>query len=405
MGAAVLLVGIGVFAGCSNDVVDPDKVATDVLDTHFVPRNENSSTVATNPAVPKLDGERLDIEWGSADLNTIPWKAIRLDAENGSGYPGAPIYAFVKSVYTEKHLYFLVQWNDFTQSDRKDILTYVGPDFSRLPPGECYPQYIFDAQYWTRTNAEDWLSLAFEVDPAGDSGGSFSEQGCLVACHGGGFGSPGAGKLDVWHWLAARTNPPLILVNPNDSPVSPGEGVAGYADDLFADAGGLQPDAPDSFAAYAANFEGGGTRPRLIYRRIEGLCDPDNGGLTPKYAFMWKPCTATSFALVPCDTLNDAPVDQTVARKWRPGDTVAGYILQRPGGSRADVRAKGLWDSDDRVWTLEMSRALVTSDPERDVTFDVGRARNYRFTLAIADNSTGVHFGSEAQTLRFVPAR
>jgi hypothetical protein len=402
--AAVLLVGLGVLAGCSEKVVDPDKVSTNVIESHFVPRRENAEGVATNPAVPTLDGKKLDKEWGSPDLSSLPWKAVRLSSDDGAGNPGSPKYIFLKSVYTEKHVYFLVQWDDPTKDITKDILTYVGPDLDRLPVGECYGQYLLNPDDWTKTESEDWVSLAFEIDPASDAKGSFADQGCLVACHGGSFGTPTTGKLDVWLWLASRTNPPLVLVNPNDSPINPAEGEAGYADDRFADANGLQPDAPDSMAAYKPNFDPGSTVPNYMYRDVEGLCDPQNGGLKPVYEVLWWPCMLESFRIDPCDTLNPNPVDQTDPRKWHAGDTVPGYLLQVPQGGRANIRAKGTWDEDRSVWTLEMSRALLaTSDPEHDVNFDLSQRREYRFTIAIADNSTDVHYGSKTQILRFLP--
>ena len=43
------------------------------------------------------------------------------------------------------------------------------------------------------------------------------------------------------------------------------------------------------------------------------------------------------------------------------------YAIGKPSGSRADVRAKGVWK--DGYWTLEFSRKLVTGYPD-DVQFD-----------------------------------
>ena len=66
------------------------------------------------------------------------------------------------------------------------------------------------------------------------------------------------------------------------------------------------------------------------------------------------------------------------------------------------VFAKGQWDEDEHVWTLELARNLVTADSERDVTFNLSHSRDYNFTLALADNSQR-HYGSAAQVLRFLP--
>jgi hypothetical protein len=134
-------------------------------------------------------------------------------------------------------------------------------------------------------------------------------------------------------------------------------------------------------------------------------CSPANGGVLPKNAFLWGPCISASWTFGVCDTMNEAPTDQTQPRKWRRGDIVAGYILKAPVGSRADVRAKGLWDDEERVWTLELARALKTADEAKDVQFDLAKGLEYRFALMIADNSQSVHRGSEPLVLRFVPAR
>ena len=52
------------------------------------------------------------------------------------------------------------------------------------------------------------------------------------------------------------------------------------------------------------------------------------------------------------------------------GDRTSLYPQTVPHGSRADVRAKGVWR--DGVWTVEFARKLVTGN-EDDVQFDIGR--------------------------------
>ena len=48
------------------------------------------------------------------------------------------------------------------------------------------------------------------------------------------------------------------------------------------------------------------------------------------------------------------------------GDEVEGYLLRNPKGSRADVRAKGVWL--DNRWSIEFSRNLNTGHDD-DVQF------------------------------------
>jgi len=65
---------------------------------------------------------------------------------------------------------------------------------------------------------------------------------------------------------------------------------------------------------------------------------------------------------------NDAGEAAYAERKEAPiayeGDQLPRYVLREPTGSRADIRAKAVWQGG--VWTLEMARALDTGDPEGD---------------------------------------
>ncbi len=59
------------------------------------------------------------------------------------------------------------------------------------------------------------------------------------------------------------------------------------------------------------------------------------------------------------------------------GDMVNRFIYQQPTGSRADVKAKGLWKNN--RWTIEFARALVTGHDD-DVQLDL--TRGYRFGVS-----------------------
>lgn len=59
------------------------------------------------------------------------------------------------------------------------------------------------------------------------------------------------------------------------------------------------------------------------------------------------------------------------------GDTMPHFASQMPSGSRADIRAKGIWS--DGVWTIEFHRALDTGH-EDDVRFDIHRG--YQFGVS-----------------------
>ncbi len=52
-------------------------------------------------------------------------------------------------------------------------------------------------------------------------------------------------------------------------------------------------------------------------------------------------------------------------------DSMPKYTLSKPTGSRADIRAKGMWN--EGIWTLELARALRTDHPD-DVQFILGQS-------------------------------
>jgi len=60
------------------------------------------------------------------------------------------------------------------------------------------------------------------------------------------------------------------------------------------------------------------------------------------------------------------------------GDEVHRYLLRKPSSSRADVKAKGVWQ--DGFWTIEFARKLVTGNDD-DVNFQTLDA-SYRFGVS-----------------------
>lgn len=59
------------------------------------------------------------------------------------------------------------------------------------------------------------------------------------------------------------------------------------------------------------------------------------------------------------------------------GDMVNRFVYQQPTGSRADVKAKGIWENG--RWTIEFARSLVTGHDD-DVQFDL--TGNYEFGVS-----------------------
>ncbi len=62
------------------------------------------------------------------------------------------------------------------------------------------------------------------------------------------------------------------------------------------------------------------------------------------------------------------------------GDVQDQYVTQQPGGSRADIEAKGNWQNG--LWTVEFARRLDTGHPD-DLQFDPAADKSYLFGVSV----------------------
>lgn len=418
----LLLAGVLATFGCqkTSDILVSSPGETTVLRAVY----RSSEEFRRNPIV--LDGKMVEVEWGGV---AIPFQNIRVSSENGGGAGSPPGYVSMKAVYTDRDIFFLIRWVDGTEDDLKDQAVYRGPDLDGLGFG-CQPALVAEGN-WERNPGgrydEDRVAIAFEVGDAGNAIGSFRTLGCKAACHTQetpSFGRLDYGRLDVWQWLASRTNPVRDLYDQSDNPASPLYGLPGYLDDLQSDAAlGLSPD--PGRASYIPNFVPSSNVPLWVYRpqapddpyayprdpnacsNLIGEACRWNNGLG--FDYLWRDRIEVSVdEFSACDTLFLAQAKDARPRKWRNGDTVPGYVLTYPGGSRGDVHGKGNWDRPEQasptgVWTLEVARRLDTLDPIHDVIFSPDSSRSYAFTVAIMDNSSVEQRGSEPQLLVFGP--
>jgi len=69
----------------------------------------------------------------------------------------------------------------------------------------------------------------------------------------------------------------------------------------------------------------------------------------------------------------------TIETDYR-GDILPQYALSTPTGSRADIKAKGVWQ--DRKWTIELGRKLNTGHGD-DVQFTAGSSKKYLFGVSL----------------------
>lgn len=423
----IALLGLAFAPGCSEEQASrPEDTPANIVVALY--QSPEAFTETTGRI--EIDGERIDREWGSEFTPERAFTQLRMSGEQGFGNPGTPRYISMKAVYTDEHLYLLLQWNDQTGSAIKDAFRYIGPTLSE-PIVTCTqvggttvcdslfrrgPQdSLLTTAWWEQFGDDDKLALAFEVvHSSGVDGQAFAEAGCQAACHAGSalpFGPLGSGRLDLWYWLAGRTNPVRNIFRMQDTPAEPTQGLPGYLDDWYSDrVAGLLPD--EGWPCYLPNHDPGAHIPKYVYRRKDdrfsdppGLCENRFGGEcivnnAVPLTYLWRELPTVFYpSMSPRDTLNETT--QLPLRKWVTGDIVPGYLLTYPAASRADVRGKATFDEDNGVWTLEVARRLRTADPEHDVAFDPASGASYAFTIAIFDASSREHWGSEPAILRF----
>lgn len=295
---------------------------------------------------PKIDGKGNDAVWE----NTPELKVQAMDGPEIS----------IRSVYTSDSLYMLISWEDETESVKKNMWRYDGTKWGHLKEQRVYEEKP------TKSD-EDRLSIHW---PINDSIVGFAEKGCLMMCHDSGIYAKRESRMftngptesaDQWHWKAARTNP------------------IGYLDDKWIDSKVLTKDQEPKLherreAAHHGDAKGEG-----------GLNYADNKTAEGKPKFMPDLSASNNYFL---KKENAIPIDYLKAT-FKKGDTIPGYILARPKGSRGDVDAKGIWENG--RWTLEIGRKLITPDKEHDVQFD-DLKKTYHFHIAIFDNSgSNVH--------------
>jgi hypothetical protein len=255
------------------------------------------------------------------------WNKVRpFKIKLSEGEHPKEVTASIKAMYTDTDVYFLIRWKDPTES------------YNLV--------YEFDGTQWIkRKGNEDKLGMMWNIN---DSIKDFNAKGCSILCHEEGkymkTSAPGE-KGDVWHWKAQNSNP------------------VGYADDhLLLDVlrkvghheTGRINDKKKG-GSYSSNWDAAAKRPKYTFK------DNSKSG----------PILTKAEAVV--------ITENTTFTK---GFILPQEVLAKPGGSRGDIEAKGIWRKGS--WTLEMKRALNTGRDD-DVQFDPSKV--YYFGMSIFDNA------------------
>lgn len=266
-----------------------------------------------------------------AEIDEDTVHATTASCHHGARLPD-PIRVDMRAFHTDAELFIRLTWKDAT------------PDRALL-------EWVAEADGWRNAGGqEDGFGLMW------DAQGRFPRFTCSYACHIQDFGvsrssfhasnkmklAEDGGWLDLWTWKADRTE------------------RLGFADDRFLDREGVKGDLPgELFHANSRRARDGA-----------GEGEPFAAGDEPLYGADFRPLGA---------------------RAPRPGSRLPGYLVERPGGGRADVAASAVHRQGH--WTVTLRRALDTGD-DRDVVFVPGDPQGVAFGLAVMDHTQFEHYAS-----------
>ncbi len=296
-------------------------------------------------APPILDGV------GESMWNNVPEMEVSVVAGANAGSHMVSL----KSVYTTSDVYFLVSWDDPTQSlQRFPWVKQADGSWLQLNDGSDHDETVF---------YEDKFAFIWNIN---NSIEGFNGAGCMVTCHTGEdkpYGNkytaaPGQ-KGDIWHWKSVRS------------------GSIGYIDDQYVDD-----------RRWAADNTGAG---RHSDSSTMGSYVNNNNDDGTGPAFMGPQGADGPYWIVDSEKV---PFVDTFSE----GDEIPGIIVSRPDGDRGQI--DGLSTYAGGRWTLEIRRARVTGS-ENDVQFDDLTA-SYHFGMAVFDNAQVRHaFQPSVAALRF----
>jgi Ethylbenzene dehydrogenase len=295
---------------------------------------------------PTLDGNANDPAWAFAKPITV----VLADGVNFAGGKGATT-ATIKAVYSGDMVYFLVQYDDPTESMRR------GP-YQKQADGS-WKKLKDPADKGGDDNVyyEDKWAMIWNIN---NSIARFDQKGCMAACHEGESPKPYGNKYtskegelgDMWHMKSMRTAP------------------LGKVDDQYLDH--TRYDAKASPNAGRKSDPGGpeysgfnlvGGKPEFMNR--DGKSTQAGG---------------TVFIIEG----SQVPFDDS---RFKAGDEVASYRVLPLKGDRADINVANRWANG--RWTSEVSRKLSTGS-KLDVQFTDLNAR-YGFGFAAFDNAQVRH--------------
>lgn len=434
-----------IFISCERDYfyqVPPPHVAT-------------ATTTLNAQYASKVPLSVTDKFWNGVDYLKVSVQNLNTDSLYGDGLlnmtgtkSGLPGFnagknpeVTMKAVYDETKLYVYLQWTDSDQDPKLANSMFNGP---------VDPLKSDSPLGWTSQGNSDRVALAFDLGGASSAAGTFVQKGCAASCHNNKM-KPEAGKVDIWSWSLAVSDP------------------LGYACDMVADAtSGLTNDGGQAMfvrnkIAVANNRSAPGyewdgtvqtvTRPDgkttaldpayYLYNKVPftgdavaGLDLYDNavqcaychgkggvgygtGGYGPafanfeygrkfsreefrNYAGNDKHDGATQFNSI------DAGLQNDLVAYIKGLGGVPGYYLTKPSGSNADIwsvsnvsRAR-ISITPHTVYQVLLIRNLTTNNGD-DIQFTSPAGKSFPFGIALMDSDGKNHIGSLKEELKFKP--
>ncbi len=274
------------------------------------------TSLIVGQGTPTLDGVISEGEWTSTPLITAEGVTLNAMADG-------------------EYLYISASWTDKTGTESIHK-----------------KQWSFDGTSWSQSGDEDRISFIFDMGLNGADGAS-----CATMCHATEM-KTSVGKVDVWHWKAARGN------------------AMGIVDDKNWDTTGRNSDPGTS--AYQDNEPNSSGLPTFMATGDPGA----------NVDFLVKDATAQAvFDPFGTQLAHTSAIAVTfdAGVTFAAGSVIPGYVQRIPEGDRASVQSAGKYDNG--VWAVEFKKPYAGGDND----FTVVPGSSVNFTHEIFDNQGDNH--------------
>ncbi|NOY07218.1 MAG: hypothetical protein GXP33_00040 [Spirochaetes bacterium] len=280
-------------------------------------------------------------------------------------YRGRKYEVTAKSVHDKDSIYFLYQWKGDNSMSLARMPWYFNSD-----EGKWMQKPKKKADKYYPPVYEDKFAVIWEIN---NSIPDFKKNGCAILCHGEYKHTPAEGqKADIWHWKLDRTGPVHQL---DDKWLKYSEKNGRTAD--------------SGTSAYKSNSQvlkkpGGGDVKVPLY------------WIPGKKNYHWILASDTSKKRIVKIDKDHNLIDEegTVLKKENySGDSdqlIPSVSEIKPAtGSRGDVTAYYNYDKENKIWTLEVKRAINTGNAD-DVNFSDSK-NTYYFSVAVFNGAAIAH--------------